>query len=270
MKSIPLNFKQANKYLSSILLIGIALGVANFSLGFWPTLGQSLLQQVLISFIIGYSLLLVVTNASQWFSSVTSDINKYLILLACFFFIGLLGAEVESLVKSFLFQQTEYHLFNSGSYLFNGILSSILGFSFYNWLFQKEATIKEAVIQEQPIPEILHQETPLTTIPIKQGEKISLHPLSSVLYFEAYDNYSFLFDREGNKQLCNYSLIYLEKKLPANFLRIHRKYLINKEQLLQIQPHFKGRYVLTFKDKGRSVLTSSTSYSDVIKQLTKL
>ena len=262
---------EANKHLPAILLIGMALGIANFSLGFWPTLGQSLLQQVLISLVIGYSLLIVVTNTSQLFSTTTSDSKKYLILFSCFAFVGLLGAEVESLVKCFLFQQADYHFFNnSSSYLFNAILSTILGYSFYNWLSQKEEPVKETVTQEQPIQELLHQETPLTTIPIKQGESTLLHALEDILYFEAYDNYSFLFDLNGKKSLCTYSLLFLEKKLPTNFLRIHRKHLINTTHLLQIQPHLKGRYVLTFKDKKRSTLTSSASYTDVIKQLMKL
>lgn len=261
-----MHFKEANKQLPAILLIGIALGVANFSLGVWPTLGQSLLQQVLISLVIGYLLLWIITNISEWLAPNISNTKKYLILVACFICVGMLGSVVESLVKYFLFQQTNYPIFsNGGTYLFNAILSTILGFSFYNYWFSLKANpANEEIIEEATI------DTPLTTIPIKQGESISLHALDDILYFEAYDNYSFLFDLDGKKSLCNYSLILLEKKLPTNFLRIHRKYLINKEQILKIQPHLKGRFVLTFKDNNRSVLTSSSSYTAVIKQLTKL
>ena len=262
-----MRFKEVNKQLPAILLIGIALGIGLFAVGIWPTLGQSILQQVLISLVIGYLLLLVITNAPDWFPSNISKIKKYALLVLCFSLIGILGAEVESLVRCFLFQESDYfHFHNEGSYLFNAILSNILGFSFYNYWFPSISNAANKPIIEETI--II--EPPLRTIPIKQGESISLHALDNILYFEAYDNYSFLFDLDGKKSLCTYSLLYLEKKLPANFLRVHRKYLINKEQILLIQPHVKGRFVLTFKDKKRSVLTSSSSYTDVIKQLTKL
>ena len=270
MKSIPLNFKEANSQLPAIILIGIALGIANYSIGVWPTLGQSILQQILISLVVGYLLLLIITNIPDWFPSNISTTKKYLILIACFSFIGFMGAEMEALVKCFLFQQEDYLLFNNkGSYLFNIILSTILGFSFSYWFSLKQAAIKEEVMEE-PIEETTITDTPLTTIPIKQGESIVLHPLDTILYFEAYDNYSFLFDLNGKKSLCTYSLIFLEKKLPVNFLRIHRKHLINTAHILQIQPHLKGRFLLTFKDKKRSTLTSSNSYTNAIKQLTKL
>ena len=265
-----MHFEEVNKQLPAILLIGIALGIGHYAVGIWPTLGQSILQQVLISLVIGYLLLLVITNASDWLPPNISKIKKHALLVLCFSLIGILGAEVESLVRCFLFQEADYFRFhNEGGYLFNAILSNILGFSFYYYWFPIISNTaneeEEKIIEEAPTTE-----PPLTTIPIKQGESISLHALDNILYFEAYDNYSFLYDLDGKKSLCTYSLLFLEKKLPANFLRVHRKYLINKEQILLIQPHVKGRFVLTFKDKKRSTLTSSSSYTDVIKQLTKL
>lgn len=75
---------------------------------------------------------------------------------------------------------------------------------------------------------------------------------------------------DGKKHLCSYSLLHLEKKLAPDFLRVHRKYLINKHQIAQIKPYLKGRFVIEFKDKHKTTITSSASYTHVIKSLMKL
>ena len=108
-----------------------------------------------------------------------------------FFLIGIIGSEIELLVRRFLFQQGEYHFFNGGGiYLFNAILTSILGFGFQTWLLgqhKSEPQIKNnaSLIQENN-PDIS------TTIPIRKGENILLYPTAEILFFEAYDNYAFL------------------------------------------------------------------------------
>ncbi|MEM6801010.1 MAG: LytTR family DNA-binding domain-containing protein, partial [Bacteroidota bacterium] len=79
-----------------------------------------------------------------------------------------------------------------------------------------------------------------------------------------------LYDMEGKKSLGTDPLAFLEKRLPDNFLRAHRKYLINKMLIHQIKPHLKGRYVIEFKDKGNSSITSSQSYTEAIKSLIRL
>ena len=268
MKSPPISFQEANENLKWIGLVGLALGIANFALGTWPTLGQSIVQSMVMSLVIGYSIFLIIFNLPHFVSENISDFKKQLLFLFAFCLLGLVGSEIEALVRTFLFQQGEYHFLGGGGiYLFNAILTSILGFGTNKWL--SVTKIAAPQIEDSPPLEISNTEL-LTTIPIKQGENISLHSLESILYFEAYDNYSFLFDLEGKKHLCNYSLLFLEKKLPPNFIRIHRKHLINKNQISQIKPHLKGRYVLVFKDKKQSSITSSNSYTEVIKSLIKL
>ena len=268
MKLNEISFKKANEYIKWILVVGLAIGVANFALGVWPTLGQSIVQHIITSFIIGYSLLLVVFNLPHFLPDNISDVKKYGIFIILFSLIGFLGSEIEILVRRFLFQQGDYQFLTGGGiYLFNAILSTILGFGIQTWVLGKNTT--EIQIENQPTP--IQDQSPeiSTTIPIKQGENINLHSLENVIYFEAYDNYSFLFDLDGKKHLCNYSLLFLEKKLTQNFLRVHRKYLINKHQISQIKPHLKGRYVIVFKDKKQSSITSSNSHADIIKSLIK-
>ncbi|MEM9525496.1 MAG: hypothetical protein AAGA31_02755 [Bacteroidota bacterium] len=51
--------QRANKYLPWIFAVGLALGVANYALGIWPSLGRSMVLQLVISYLIGYPLLLL-------------------------------------------------------------------------------------------------------------------------------------------------------------------------------------------------------------------
>lgn len=256
MKVMDIHFKEANQYILWVLGVGVALGVASFSLGFWDTLGQALVQQLLISFVIGYGIFLAIFNLPQHL-----PIKKqYFVLAVLFVLIGILGTEVEQLVKVFLFQQGTYRFPNTNAYLFNVILTFILGGGCYAFL-NKTVEQQEVSIPLASVP---------TNIPIRQGESVQLYDLDQVIYFEAYDNYSFLYDLKANKQLCNYSLRYLEDTLGDNFIRVHRKYLINQTQIRKITPHFKGRFVIEFKDQARSSITSSSSYTDLIKGLMKI
>ena len=259
MKLTDIRFKEANQYVIWILLVGLALGVANFSLGSWPTLGQSLVQQLLISFTIGYGLFVVVFNLPEQITAY----QKYALLFVSFVVIGVLGTEVENLTKYFLFQQGSDYLPHFNTYLFNCILTMVIGIGTYFFVHKTTEPVQELV--QADIPDVS-----LKKIPIRQGESVQLYDLEEIIYFEAYDNYSFLFDLDGKKQLCNYSLRYLQEKLSADFLRVHRKYLINTNQIYKITPHLKGRFVIEFKDKAKSSITSSTSYTDLVKGLTKI
>ena len=264
------DFKEANQNLIWIITIGIALGIANYALGIWPTLGQSLVQQMSISLVIGYLLILITSNSFAWFSDISAESKKYGLLVLLFVLVGIIGSEVDAMVRDYVFHEHTYKFLQlDGLHLFNGILSTILGFVTLNWTKSKRGNeiIEEAVEKIEAVDTLQEKQV---TIPIRKGETILLYPTAEILFFEAYDNYAFLFDVEGKKHLCNYSLLYLEKKLKPDFLRVHRKYLINKNQIAQIQPHLKGRFVISFKDKQKTVITTSTSYTDVIKSLIKL
>lgn len=145
------------------------------------------------------------------------------------------------------------------------MLSNVLGFGFGYWILKRHREEKEAMLDlVETKPESLQ------AIPIKKGEAIFLYKPSQVIYFEAYDNYSYLYDLKGDKHLCDYSLKALETRLGDNFLRVHRSYVINRDHIQQITPFVKGRYVITFKDGNGTSITSSRSYAEEIKALIRL
>ena len=95
-------FRESNRYLLWVLLVGIALGVANYTLGIWPTLGQSLIQQIIMSVVIGYSLIFVSIGSKSWLPNTFQEWQKYGILFLAFGLIGIVGTETEALAKRFL------------------------------------------------------------------------------------------------------------------------------------------------------------------------
>ena len=254
-------FSTANRYLPWIIVAGLALGIANYSLGFWPTIGQSIFQQVAISLVIGYGMFVAIGLSGAF------DSGKYITLLLLglmFTILGILGSEVDTFIDKAVFANGKYAPFTSyGKYLFNIILSNMLGFATYYWTAQRAPIPIDTTVE-------IASTSGLSELPIKQGEVISMHALNEVMYFESYDNYAFLFNMKGERILANNSLLELEKKLGSDFLRVHRKYLINKRLIHQIRPHVKSRYTIYFKDKKKSSVQSSASYSETIRGIIKI
>jgi two-component system LytT family response regulator len=58
----------------------------------------------------------------------------------------------------------------------------------------------------------------------------------------------------------------LENRLPGEFVRIHRSFIVNKLMIKEIQKHFKGTYVFVMNDPAGTKITSAGSYSESIKQ----
>jgi two-component system LytT family response regulator len=57
----------------------------------------------------------------------------------------------------------------------------------------------------------------------------------------------------------------METRLPAGFIRIHRSTIVNVARIRQVQPWFKGDYLVVLNDGTR--LTSGRTYRDRIQQL---
>lgn len=104
----------------------------------------------------------------------------------------------------------------------------------------------------------------ITTIPVKSGNKITLIHVSDICFFEAKDKYVYIHTHEGEK-LVDYPLGYLQERLPEQFLRIHRGFIINKLKIREIHKYFKGTYILVMNDSKGSKIKSAYSYSEEIR-----
>lgn len=99
-------------------------------------------------------------------------------------------------------------------------------------------------------------------IVIKDGTEIKIIPTVDVHYFEAYDDYVKIFMKNGY-HLKKKTMNYFEKVLdPKQFIRIHRSYIININELTKIESFEKNSYVAILRSEKR-VPISRTAYSDL-------
>lgn len=76
-------------------------------------------------------------------------------------------------------------------------------------------------------------------IVVKDGTRVTLIPVIKLEYAEALDDYVSLVS-EGKKHLKQQTISGLEASLdPAQFVRIHRSYLVNLERVTRIEPYGK-------------------------------
>lgn len=104
----------------------------------------------------------------------------------------------------------------------------------------------------------------ISTIPVKTGNKIYLVQVTDIVFFEAKDKYVVVHTRD-EEQLIEYPLNYLESRLPAEFVRIHRSLIVNKLKIREIHKYFKGTFILVMNDAKGAKLKSAYSYTDSIK-----
>ncbi len=278
MIAMPFNFNTANRYLPHIILIGLGIGTANYIMNGDLNWIQWIIQSVVTSFLVGYTLVVIASNKYWLELHLKASWRMYVTLFLVFFLVGAFASEVEQMIRSLVFHNGEYQPLSAGRmYMFNGIISLVLGFSFFQntRFFPNEnlnAENEQMNISDQKgkAEKSLESANSITKVPVKKGGNILLIPIQDIAYFEAYDNYSFLYDLKGEKSLCDYSLLFLEKRLEKKFLRVHRKYIVNSNQIKQFKPHLNGRYIILFDVPGLSPITSSKSYSTIIRKLIKI
>jgi len=105
-----------------------------------------------------------------------------------------------------------------------------------------------------------------TALPIKTGDRISLLRFENIVYLEAQDKYVFVHTADGQKFLTDQSLTSLMEKLPVQFYRIQKSYIINKDRIKEMHRHFNGRYLFIIDDKPGTRLTSGRTYYDAIRE----
>lgn len=99
-------------------------------------------------------------------------------------------------------------------------------------------------------------------IVIKDGSKIKIIPVQDVHYLEAADDYVKVFTKEGYF-LKNKTMSHFEKALdPDMFVRSHRSYIINIQQITRIDPYEKDSHVAVLRS-GIKVPISRSGYGKV-------
>lgn len=96
-------------------------------------------------------------------------------------------------------------------------------------------------------------------IVVKSGSKIKIIPMHDVLYLEAADDYVKIHTKEGYF-LKNKTMSHFEQVLdPQQFVRSHRSYIINVQQITRIDPYEKDNHVAVLK-AGTQIPVSRSGY----------
>ncbi len=99
----------------------------------------------------------------------------------------------------------------------------------------------------------------LDRVVVKTGNKIKIINTNQIHYLQAEDDYVCIITEEG-KHLKQTTMKYYEEHLSAaEFVRIHRSYLVNVTQILQVEPMEKTSHVAKLKN-GDKVPVSKSGY----------
>ncbi len=109
--------------------------------------------------------------------------------------------------------------------------------------------------------ELKNKQDKLSRIHIKIGDEVLFVNTSDIFFFKADNKYTTIcsFDDE---YIINDTLASLEEKLPQNFVRIHRGYIINMDHLNKLKKWFGGKYLAVMKDKKKTEIPVSRSSKD--------
>jgi two-component system LytT family response regulator len=92
---------------------------------------------------------------------------------------------------------------------------------------------------------------------VKKGQNIVVLPIQKIHYFEAFDDYVKIHTSDGF-YLKKKTMSFFEKTLDATqFVRIHRSYLLNLQELIRIEPMEKDNHVVLLKSGARIPLSQS-------------
>ena len=97
---------------------------------------------------------------------------------------------------------------------------------------------------------------------IKDGAEIRIIPVVEIHYVEAYDDYVKIYTANG-KHLKKATMAHFEQRLPSHtFMRIHRSFILNLQELTRIESFEKNSYVAILKSGARLAI-SRNAYGDL-------
>jgi two-component system LytT family response regulator len=119
---------------------------------------------------------------------------------------------------------------------------------------------------EKLVTAVTEAEGYLTRIVFRKGAGIKIIPLNLISYLASEDDYVMIYYNEG-KALKPKTMKYYEDHLPPSlFMRVHRSYIVNIEQITRLEPYSKDNYVAVLKS-GEKIPVSRTGYKMLREKL---
>lgn len=110
--------------------------------------------------------------------------------------------------------------------------------------------------------------TTINKIVVKSNNNVVVIPINDIIYFESEDDYVMIYTRTG-KHLKHVTMKVLEEQLDVSkFVRIHRSYIINVDELTKIEKFGKDNYQVILN--GNIKLSVSRSRYQELKQFLNL
>lgn len=96
-------------------------------------------------------------------------------------------------------------------------------------------------------------------IVVRNGTKVIVIPVDSILYIESNENYVNIHSEKGNF-MKEKTMKYYESCLPASsFIRLHRRFIASISAIQSIEPYTRDSYIATMKN-GEKISVSQEGY----------
>lgn len=129
---------------------------------------------------------------------------------------------------------------------------------------QKWKQHSTTTIPNRGLKELEEETTALTPeqhnrVVVKTGNNIRIIPMNEILYLQADDDYVKIHTKEGSF-LKKKTISYFEKVMePSQFVRVHRSYIVQVQQVTRIEPYEKDGHIAVLKS-GEKIPISKTGY----------
>lgn len=116
-------------------------------------------------------------------------------------------------------------------------------------------------IKDKPVlqqSDFLQSDEKLNRIVVKKGNKIVVIPIDNIKYLEAQDDYVNILSSEGSFLKQN-RMKYYEEHLPDSFIRVHRSYIVNLNEIKEISLLEKDSHIVILRS-GEKLPVSKRGY----------
>ncbi len=123
---------------------------------------------------------------------------------------------------------------------------------------------KLAPTSPDPMERVLNEMSTTTAqqnrIVVKTGSKVKIIPVHDIQFIEADDDFVKITTQEGSF-LKNKTMNFYEQSLdPAQFVRVHRSYILHINQITKIEPYQKETHLAILRN-GQQIPVSKTGYA---------
>lgn len=126
------------------------------------------------------------------------------------------------------------------------------------WLEKRDPV--EIKQKTQAVIDAVAQTSEQDRIVVKTGSKITIIPVAEIEYLEADDDYVNIHTATAS-YLKNKTMSYFETSLnPKQYVRIHRSYIVQVQQITRLDPYEKETYTAVLKN-GKKLPVSKTGYA---------